>query len=115
MKFLLVQKMVYLPTLGGSNRANRTLIEGLAYKGLPVFVELVQGMSEVVQVFEDSWSRRYSVYKTWPQEALWPAGRSRPSGHRLRFSLSSAGIAGLEELETQSRDTRQARKGVRVP
>jgi glycosyltransferase involved in cell wall biosynthesis len=33
MKILLVQNMVYVPTLGGANKANRLLLEGLAGKG----------------------------------------------------------------------------------
>ena len=33
MKLLLVQNMIYIPTLGGANKSNRLLIEGLAGRG----------------------------------------------------------------------------------
>jgi hypothetical protein len=33
MKILLVQNMVYVPTLGGANKGNRVLMEGLAARG----------------------------------------------------------------------------------
>src|SRR4051812_634426 len=96
MKFLLLQKMIYVPSLGGANKANRLLLEGLTGRGheCRVVVPAIgsHGPQSREQVLEGLNARGIAVLAVTPERCVF-----RYNQVEVHAVFSGAGIYSYAE------------------